>query len=299
MTLSSRSLIWDHCEFLRRLGLFFYPYLGFFVCTSHGCLVHPFHLGGHLKKHELHQAVGIPYLSKSGWTALMGHIQKSFKVVVNPESPQKSILPSHWSIIDAPVPGLPIILGFKCSDCGWLFGSGDSLRVHSSVEHKKSQNIKIPSISSNIPSNHLYSRVYVQRLFTSGTFTIQLFPAGCTRQYIQVKHLPTTILPLQLSTLETQFSSHSIPSLQISTLPPHISALGWVEWLQSTNLSPDFLRWLVNLPKCKESDTKDKDLEKVEYGLWKTSELLKGYLAVAEEKLESLAPGVRDAVRGQ
>ena len=36
VTPPSRTAIWDHCEFLRRLGLFFYPYLGFFVCTSHG-----------------------------------------------------------------------------------------------------------------------------------------------------------------------------------------------------------------------------------------------------------------------
>lgn len=150
----------------------FYPYLEFFVCISHRCLVHPFHLRGYLKKkHNLHEAVRMISLNKSGWTALMRHIEKSFKVIVHPKSPPGSIFPSHWSIIDVSVSRLPIILGYKCSACGQLFGSGDSLRVHCSIEHKKLQNTRIPSTSDNIPSNHSHPRVYIQRLFTTSIFS--------------------------------------------------------------------------------------------------------------------------------
>ena len=55
----------------------------------------------------------------------------------------------------------------------------------------------------------------------------------------------------------------------------------------------------MNLPEHQKTNIEDKDLEKVEYGLWETNELLKGYFAVVEQKLESLAPGIRDAVHGQ
>ena len=43
----------------------------------------------------------------------------------------------------------------------------------------------------------------------------------------------------------------------------------------------------------------DEVLEKVESGLLETSQLLKEYLAAADTVLESLASGIRDAVRGQ
>jgi len=36
----------------------------------------------------------------------------------------------------------------------------------------------------------------------------------------------------------------------------------------------------VNLPEHQKTNIEDKDLEKVEYGLWETNELLKGYFAV-------------------
>ena len=46
----------------------------------------------------------------------------------------------------------------------------------------------------------------------------------------------------------------------------------------------------------KSQGTMDGILEKVEHGLWKTSELLKEYLAAADGKLVSLVPGIRDAI---
>jgi hypothetical protein len=226
----------------------------------------------------------------------MEHIGKSFGVVISPERPTESILPSNWFIIDAPVPGLPIIYGFKCSACDWLFGSGESLRVHCVKKH---QEFQVPPTSSDITSNNLHSRVHIQRLFTTGSHIPQLFPKKSHRCYIQVMYPSTTTLIPHPSTSKTQFSSHSVPPLPISTLPPHISALGWIDWLQSTHLSPDFLMWLVALPVCQKANTSDKVLERVECGLWETNELLKEYLTAAEEKLESLAQGVRDAIRGQ
>ena len=269
VTPSSRSGIWDHCEFLRSLGLSFYPYLGFFVCLSHGCLVHPFHLRSHLKKHDLHKAIGMSTLNKSGWTELISHIEKSFGVIINPDNPPKYILPSHWSMIDVPVPGLPLILGFKCSTCGWLLGTEDSFKTHR-TKHNKSQKLQVPGFSSHTPSNHSYSRVYVQKLFHSGLRTCppQLF-ANSLRCYIQVMNPSKTTIFSQPSALETQFSSHSAPPL--STLPPYISTLGWVEWLQSTQLSPTFLRWLVALPLTisQEANMEDKSWRRLNLVSWK------------------------------
>ena len=43
----------------------------------------------------------------------------------------------------------------------------------------------------------------------------------------------------------------------------------------------------------------DEVLDKVEHGLWKTSQLLKEYLRDAEQALDSMTPSVRDAIRGR
>ena len=99
--------------------------------------------------------------------------------------------------------------------------------------------------------------------------------------------------------LETQFSSYSPLLILDSTLPSYISKLGWTEWLQSTQLPPKSLKWLVALPIDQKADIRKEALEKVEHGLWETSELLKNYLKAADDKMESLASGVRDAVRGR
>ncbi|KAF9643912.1 hypothetical protein BDM02DRAFT_3191090 [Thelephora ganbajun] len=294
-----KSVVWDHCEFLRKQGIFFYPYLGFFVCTTHGFLVHPFHLRAHLNGHNLRTAVGTSRLGPAGWLNLMEHIRKSFKVIVDAKkstSPQH-ILNSDWSTIDAPVPGLPIVLGFKCTLCGWLLGTRDSLNTHHSQKHKQSP-IAIME-SSHILSHYPHSRVYIQKLFPSSQLTPPLFPLGATRCYFEVTYPHGAVLQLQPSTLETQFSSKVTHPIQVTTLPSYISTLGWVEWLERTKLTKGLLMWLVATPEEQRVSEGDEILGKVEHGLWETSQLLKEYLKAADERLETMAPGIRDLIRGQ
>ena len=175
-----KSVIWNHCQFLQEQGISFYPYLGFFICTTHGFIVHPLHLLIHLKAHDLKAAVGRKTLSPGGWFELMSHIGRSFQVVTaniqHNLSPQP-ILPSEWSAIDSPVPGLPITLGFKCGLCGWLLGTKASMRVHHSIKHKKDPSAIIEAGSDCTPPHSPDSRVYVQRLFlNTASLSTTIFP---------------------------------------------------------------------------------------------------------------------------
>jgi hypothetical protein len=311
----SISAIWDHCQFLQEQGKFFYPYLSFFVCTTHRFLVQPYHLKTHLGQHDLSikDAVGKIRLAPGGWISLMEHIQRSFRVATKPTTteptdtepttPPLSLLPSDWSAIDVPVPGLPLVPGFKCKLCGWLLGTEGSLSQHYMKKHKSSPTIPpftTTTESTGTPFSHLHSKVYIQRLFPpTHSLSPPLFPPKEDRCYFQVINLPETVLQPQPSIATTRSSSHSAHLFPISTLPPYIAALGWVEWLQSTKLSPEFLRWLVSNPLKFGTSLEDDDLEKVEYGLHETSKLLQEYLKEADELLSFLAPGIRDAVRGK
>jgi len=263
--------------------------------------VHPFHLKVHLKSHDLKAAVGRSNLGPGGWINLMNHIGKSFKVAINPkqDSSSQPILPYDWSAIEVPVPGLPIILGFKCTFCGWLLGSRDSLKVHCTKKHKQPITTAVIMEFSDTPSHDHYSRVYLQRLFPSGTPSPPLFPPQAIRCYFEIIHLPKAIIQPQPSTLVTQFSSHSTYQIPVTTLPPYISALGWVEWLEKAKLTKGFFKWLVAIPKKQEVNARNETLEKVEHGLWETSQLLKEYLNAADEMLGTMAPGIRDLIRGQ
>lgn len=230
----------------------------------------------------------------------MGHISRSFKVATRAEvdPSQESILPPDWSMIDVPIPGLPIILGFKCTSCGWLLGRESSFKCHYKSNHKETS---IPDFSTTGTSQAtLYSRVYVQKIFPSSTHVPPLFPPKSCRCYYEVIHVPETVPQHQPSKKETH-SSLCLTHIPVTTLPPYISVLGWLEWLQSTQLSPQFLQWLVTAPLNKATNTYQNNqvLAQVEHGLWETSELLKEYLKAADEKLSSMTPGIRDAIRGQ
>ena len=303
-TPSLKSIIWDHCQFLSGLGLCYYPYLGLFVCLSHGYLIHPFHLISHLTgSHDLKETLGRRYLDQGGWANFRGHIQRSFKVQLSPPSGSspESLLPKDWSTIDVPVPGLRVILGFQCSECGWLQGSRDSFKQHYLKKHRKQLQ---ESTTSGIGPIHLafkhhYSRVLMQACFRSISSKPLLFPPQHHRVYLQVLHPQKN--QLQPSGSKTQFSSrYTLPSASSSTIPSYISTLGWIDWLQEIESSQDFikLRWLVSIPTEQEIGGGGV-LEKVEHGLWQTSQLLKEYLRNAEEVLDSMASGVRDAIRGR
>jgi len=303
----SRSVIWDHCQFLSGLGICYYPYLGFFICLTHGDLVHPFHLASHLKNlHSLGEAVGRKYLDKGGWVNLKGHIQRSFRVQLAPPSGSSPefLLPKDWSTIDVPVPGLRVILGFQCLLCGWLQGSRDSFRQHYLKKHKRQNQELATSGTEPLSPNfkHYYSRVLMQGCFKSSSSAHPpLFPLSFNRWYLQVLHPPTDQGKFQLSESKTQFSScHTPSSTPPSPIPSYISTLGWIDWLHEIESSQDILqlRWLVSIPTSQKTG-RGSDLEKVEHGLWQTSQLLKEYLRDGEEKLDSMAAGVRDAIRGR
>ena len=298
---SSTSTIWDHCQFLRDQGIYFYPFLGFFVCLTHGGLVHPFHLIPHLKNsHSIKEAVGRNRLDAGGWNSFTGHMRRSFKVQLIPPSsnPPTYLLPEDWSMIEDPVPGLRVILGFQCSQCGWLLGTRDSMNMHHSKQHNKTttSSIELPHLSSK----HGYSRVLVQACFKSTSLKPQLFPEGLGRSYLQILHPLEKQDQVQPSNSKAQFSFYSIPSTPSTPIPSYISTLGWIEWLQEIELSEDSakLRWLVSISQSEEI-AGGEDLEKVEHGLLQTSQLLKEYLRDADEGLDSMAEGVRDAIRGR
>jgi hypothetical protein len=234
----------------------------------------------------------------------MNHVGRSFKVaVVDSNPPQltgQSILPLDWSAIDTPVPGLPIILGFKCNLCGWLVRTQDSIKQHYIKKHRPTNPIaSITTKSAHTPSRYPNSRAYIQKLFPPSSPSPPLFPHNSGRCNFQVMHIPESILQVQPSTLKTQSSSHSAHPFPTTVLPPYISALGWVEWLQNTQLSPHFLKWLATPPRGQQIKTDNSALNKVEHGLYETSELLKEYLNAADELLSSMTPSIRDAIRGK
>lgn len=287
--------LWDHCEFLRNQGISYYHYLGLFVCVTHGYLIHPFHLQVHLENHKLNDAAGKQRLTSVGWTSLMQHISQTFKVAVKPKPGLTSIFPEIWTTIDVPVPGLPVIIGFKCILCDGLFGKSDSIRVHYYTKHKGEPHISPKSSDSRVP---------IQRLFSNSLSALNppLFPKGSGQQFFQISCTPGPSYQHMDSTEEAQVSSFLTHSLQITTVPSYISALGWLECLQSTQLSPQFLAWLVAIPKKATTtgdENSDPNLQLVEEGLLKTKEHVKAYLDDADLKLSSMVQGVRDVIRGK
>lgn len=299
--LPPRSIVQNHCQFLRGIGIYYYPYLGFFVCLAHGRLVHPFHLVSHLRNlHDLRETVGKAQLNTKGWDSLRTHIKRTFKVEVDPgPNPPEHLLPEDWTLIEVPVPGLPLVLGFKCSECGWLQGTKDSMKHHYHKKHGKSQKpVSIETAPSPPVGSH--SRVLMQICF-KGAYKPDLFPAGSSRWYLQVMDLPENQDGFQLRLIETQFSSRSALAATSSVpIPPYIATLGWIDWLQEIHSLQYLveLKWLVSLPSKRKSYG-DEVLGKIERGLWETSLLLKRYLGDAENRLESMEPGIRDAVRGR
>ena len=230
-------------------------------------------------------------------------MENTFKVQHTPSgSSPESLLPGDWSIVDVPVPGLRIVLGFKCSQCGWLQGSRESLEHHYSKQHNKKQQHDPTIPGTNPPSKYGHSRVLMQACFNSSTLMPRLFPANCGKWYLQVlQPLETQNNPQnQILHTTTQFSSNSTPITPSALVPSYISALGWIEWLQGIELSEDLfkLRWLVSTPQ-NQQNSGDEILDRVEHGLWKTSQLLKDYLQDAEEMLDSKVAGVRDAICGK
>lgn len=300
----SSSPIWDHCEFLRRTGLYFHSYLGFFVCLTHGYLIHPFHLISHLKaSHNIGDMVGRIKLNKGGWVAFKGHIKRSFKVQLDTTSdPSKPLLPKDWAVIEVPVPGLPVILGFQCLQCNQLQGTLGSIKSHFHTQHGKKNHQELPASGMEIiklPFKDSYSRVPMQACFKAVSLKPQLFATNHHRQYLQVMHVSEKQDPLQPSQSKSQVSSRLTPPSTLSGLfPSYISALGWIDWLREIQSSQNTLRWLVSVPQDQRFSG-DEVLDKVEHGLWKTSQLLKEYLRDAEQALDSMTPSVRDAIRGR
>lgn len=282
--------ILDHCQFLREQGIFFYKFLGFFVCTTHGILVHPLHIKVHLNNvHDLKSMVGKPVLLKLGWINLLGHIERTFGVITKPHgsaSRQDLLLDPEWNAIEVAVPGLPLIDGFQCSLCYQCFGAKKSLVNHYSAKHR----------SIKHSSEHL--RVNVQRLFSPSMYKQPLFPKDAIHCFFQVIEVPKTTLQLQMSGVKTLSSLKTIKPT-ISTFPSYVSTLGWLEWLQGTQSSPLILKQLITPPKKQRKSSKTEVKNQIEQGLWETSELLKGYLEGADNTLSSRILCVRDAIRGQ
>lgn len=283
------SAIWNHCQFLQRQGIFFYRCLGFFVCTTHGFLVHPYHLQAHLKSHDLSTAVGKKSLAPGGWANLLNHVQRSFNVWVKGGA-SEPILSPKWSMVSTPVPSIPVVFGFKCILCNLLLGTGDSMEEHLYHEHQSQPTHPTMAVTASSNSPTSFTRVYVQELFPHKTLHPPLFPKEGRKSYFLVPNIP-----------ENNFSYHQ-PSLQavplLGTFPPYIVDLGWTEWLESTCLSPAFLKWLVSPPTYQGSSSECHILEKVECGLQKTSKLLEGYLCAADDELSSLTPGIRSVICG-
>lgn len=296
------SPVRDHCGFLREMGIYYYQHLGFFVCTAHGFLLHPYHLISHLKSaHILKEVVGKTRLSQTGYDALVGHIQKSFQVQLKPlpDNEPGPLCPDDWSMIDVPVPGLPVVVGFKCGVCGTLSGTKESFQKHYSKEHGRTKSVAPGGMAKDSSSMSNCSKVLMQRCFMSQGYKPTLFSKGHNKWYFQVMEPQGGMAQFQLSESEAQITSSLPPPAHPAPTLPYISELGWINWLQRIESSEECitLKWLVSIPQRKHSKRQD-DLEKIEYGLFQTSNLLRGYLLDAEGMLDSMAASVRDAIRG-
>lgn len=152
---------------------------------------------------------------------------------------------------------------------------------------------------SNSPITPPHTKTYIQKLFPSSDQSPPLFPQQNNRVYFRILNTSENAPPHQPPKQQAQPPSRLPPLYPPTSLPHYIQDLGWVEWLQSTRLSPTFLKQLVAPPTQNSINIGCSTLSKVENGLLKTSGLLKEYLHAADQQLSLLTSGIRDAIRGE